>query len=157
MTRIYKVDFWPTRDARYIWLLDSCGDPLVAGPDPVGSIVSWYSESVGRARQVGAAGFGCEPVFDLYEFAKTMLSGTRLTRLASVWADIDDGGEATVMKNRFGSSSSASLPFRSREEMAVVSAACGWPDPLRLDEALAKAELQTCGVDAQAKTAPFPV
>lgn len=136
MVNIYKVEFGPGKG--YVWLFDELGEPLVAGPDPVKDIADWAPSYIYLGKNA-IRGLGPFLEKKLVESIRPKFRGMQLAHSASVWAEIDEFGKTTVKKNRHGGNASATLPFESREEMAIACATRGWPDPAWLDETLAKA------------------
>lgn len=78
----------------------------------------------------------CVPAFrkgqTTEERARTFVNGLGLKFLAKQIFDIDEYGSAKTVKNRYGGN--AKPPFASVSEARVVSAANGWPDPVRLED-----------------------
>jgi len=134
MADIVKVELTPGRP---IWLYTEVelpvGEPFVAGPDPAGDIARACAHFLAEPQ-------GGVSRDSLYSRIRRRFQGASLVAAADLWVRVYDGAgqRFDVQKSRVADDR-AVPPFMSLEEMKVVSAALGWPDPEWLHDVTEKA------------------
>lgn len=115
MTDIHKIELGP---GRFMWLLvedEPYGEPFVAGPNPATDMADRFARL-----------FGNSPEDKLYGLIRRELRGKVLEQRSLFWMRIYDSGHVDIKKDR---ERCAHPPFRTLEEMKIVSAVNGWTDP----------------------------